>query len=214
MRWRACWHRGSKRLLKNRLESRWGQNRLRVFVRHAGRVGGLPVGNAGGSGVAGWQRHSENEPWRRRESAPRHPHIRNKPRLGSTGARVALELRRPPPAPAFFLTASPTMNRHCQNFLLVVPVVAILLGWYAANTLCADSPSAAEQVRWVRTADGWEKAWWLRQPPPSTAPLVHPALVATFMLLSSIGLLTVTRGSQPPATTTTRFLEIAPEDRL
>jgi hypothetical protein len=106
------------------------------------------------------------------------------------------------------------MSQSSRCFLLSVPLAAILAGWYATSTLPAAKPPTPIEIPWVRTSGGWEKAWWLKEPDPPTASPVHPALVATLMLFSSVGLLLIGQPSAVLEEPSDCFLQVAAEDRL
>ncbi len=74
-----------------------------------------------------------------------------------------------------------------KHILLMVLVLLSVGGWAATVVPPAArngaQVSAAPQIDWVRTADGWEYAAHLHSTPPRDASL-HPLVVAGFMTLA------------------------------
>lgn len=82
----------------------------------------------------------------------------------------------------------------------------LLLGLWLGNCdgeSLGDSPESSssgtrEEVPWVRTVDGWERAVWMATPKAGYRPGLHPLVVALFVGLSStIALLVFSPESEP-----------------
>lgn len=86
--------------------------------------------------------------------------------------------------------------------LMVVSYLAFVWDTTPSESQENSTGSAVEQVRWVRTSDGWEKAsTWMPLPPVYQPPL-HPLVIAGLQgMLSLAALLAFPgRAKQEPAT--------------
>jgi hypothetical protein len=73
-------------------------------------------------------------------------------------------------------------------------LVGICAGWLVV-AICSQPHEPAPQLAsteppWVRTADGWERAWWLvEQPRQLHVPPVHPALATAGIACAALAAL-------------------------
>jgi hypothetical protein len=77
------------------------------------------------------------------------------------------------------------------GLLLILSLVGLVACFVEQPRLAPADPAAAH---WVRTNQGWERAVWLEHPTPE--PGLHPAVVATFLILFSVLVLVA---CQPPS---------------
>ena len=70
-----------------------------------------------------------------------------------------------------------------RRSLLTILIVAAIAGWISAGERAVGRTAGSD---WVRTADGWESRVVLEPQAESTAPTIHPGLLAALQLGVSV----------------------------
>jgi hypothetical protein len=110
----------------------------------------------------------------------------------------------------------PLLSRATVTFLM--PCLAVCGGWWVtlAASQGASYTDQAASIPWVRTNDGWEKAYWLAERQTSFETPIHPAIVAGVLIVAAAMILATADHRQQKAATrnvASAFI-IAPGDRL
>jgi hypothetical protein len=90
------------------------------------------------------------------------------------------------------------------------------LGWFASASCCEVAEAEDQgEIRWVRTANGWERAGWLREEREEPVVPLHPATVAAAMFVLSAGCLVSGHARGKKSNERAAAIELlAREDRL
>ena len=76
---------------------------------------------------------------------------------------------------------------------LLMPCLAVCGGWWVtlAASQGASYTDQTVSVPWVRTNDGWEKAYWLLDEQSSFVPPIHPAIVTGLLIVTAATILMI-----------------------